>query len=425
MHLKNKLFIINLNKKTMILLKNKTVLLSISLLTLFGSCSDDDDTVVVAIENTVEVPANYSFSRNGESTVSFSGQTARIQMAEEMITAFFEPTNTVESLNAMYAHEEGAANFSNNALNSSNKNIKSKVATSIDFFAANAAESAQIKQDFETFIAGQVNEVFPAWETLATPGVPGQIAEGSTPRYVNAKGLEYDQAFVKGLMGALMTDQMLNNYLSTAVLDAGQNIENNNSDTTEEGKPYTTMEHKWDEGYGYLFGNAPNAANPLETIGDDDNYLNKYLGRQEGDPDFAGASQRVFNAFALGRAAIVAKNYELRNTQVEIIRKEISEMIGIRAVYYLQIAKIGFTSGEIGAALHDLSEGYGFVYSLQFSRNPETNQPNFSTAEVNSYLATMLETSPNGLWDIPFETLDELSNTIAARFDFTVAEANN
>jgi len=37
----------------------------------------------------------------------------------------------------------------------------------------------------------------------------------------------------------------------------------------------------------------------------------------------------------------------------------------------------------------------------------------------------MLESSPNGLWDISSETLDELSNTIAARFNFTVEEANN
>jgi hypothetical protein len=391
---------------------------------LFFSCDDDDNSPET--QNEITTPTEYVFERDGVSTVSFSGQTTRIQMAEEMIPAFFEPsTSTVESLNSMYTHEEGANNFSNNTLNSSGKNIKSKVATSIDFFASNTVKSAQIQQDFETFIAGQVNEVFPAWNSVAEPGVPGQIAEGTTPRYINAKGLEYDQAFVKGLLGALMTDQMLNNYFSTAVLDAGQNIENNTNEVTEEGKAYTTMEHKWDEAYGYIFGNAPDAANPLFSLGEDDNYLNKYLGRQAGDPDFEEAPQRVFDAFALGRAAIVAKDYELRDGQIEIIRKEISEMIGIRAVYYLQIAKIGFNNGDIGAALHDLSEGYGFVYSLRFTRNPDTNAPNFSSEEVDGYLTQMLESSDHGLWDISFETLDELSNAIAARFDFTVEEANN
>jgi hypothetical protein len=391
---------------------------------IFFSCDDDDN--IPETQNEITTPTEYVFERDGESTVSFSGQTTRLQMAEEMIPAFFDNSNsTVESLNAMYSHEEGAANFSNGALNSSGKNIKSKVATSIDFFASNTVESNQIQQDFETFIAGQVNEVFPFWNSEASVGVPGQIAEGTTTRYVSAKGLEYDQAFVKGLLGALMTDQMLNNYFSTAVLDAGQNVENNTNDITDEGKPYTTMEHKWDEAYGYIFGNAPDPANPLATVGEDDNYLNKYLGRQAGDPDFEEAPQRVFNAFALGRAAIVAKDYELRDEQAEIVRKEISEMIGIRAVYYLQIAKVQFDNGNLGAALHDLSEGYGFIYSLRFTRNPDTNAPNFSSEEVDGYLTTMLESSDNGLWDISFETLDELSNTIAARFDFTVEEANN
>ena len=391
---------------------------------LFFSCEDDD--TLQDTQNEIATPTEYTFERDEESTVSFSGQTTRIRMAEEMITAFFDPNiSTVESLNAMYAHEEGANDFSSDALNNSGKNIKSKVATSIDFFAANTVESAQIQQDFETFIAGQVNEVFPEWNSLAAPGVPGQIAEGTTPRYVNAKGLEYDQAFVKGLLGAMMTDQMLSNYFSTAVLDAGQNIENNTNEVKDDGKPYTTMEHKWDEAYGYIFGNAPDAANPLATVGEDDNYLNKYLGRQAGDPDFEEVPQNVFNAFALGRAAIVAKDYELRDEQAEIIRKEISEMIGIRAVYYLQIAKIQFNNDNIGAALHDLSEGYGFIYSLRFTRNPDTNAPNFSSEEVDGYLAEMLESSPNGLWDISSETLDELSNTIAERFNFTVEEASN
>lgn len=391
---------------------------------IFFSCSDDDD--IPETQNEITTPTEYVFERNGESTVSFGGQTTRIQMAEEMVDAFVnQSSSTVESLNGMYSHEEGGNDFSDDALNSSGKNIKSKVAASIEFFASNAVESAKIQQDFEDLIAGQVTEVFPNWDNIASKGVPGQVADGSKARYVSAKGLEYNQAFVKGLIGALMADQMLNNYFSTAVLDAGQNTENNTNDVTAEGKPYTTMEHKWDEAYGYIFGNAPDKANPLATVGEDDNFLNKYLGRQSDDPDFDKVPQNVFNAFALGRAAIVAKDYELRDEQAEIVRKEISEMIAIRAVYYLQIAKIEFDNGNVGGALHDLSESYGFIYSLRFTRNPDTDAPNFTSEEVDGYLTQMLESSENGLWDISFDTLDELSNTIAARFDFTVEEANN
>ena len=45
------------------------------------------------------------------------------------------------------------------------------------------------------------------------------------PATSNAGGLEYNQLVNKGLIGALMVDQMLNNYLSAAVLDEADNRE--------------------------------------------------------------------------------------------------------------------------------------------------------------------------------------------------------
>ena len=52
----------------------------------------------------------------------------------------------------------------------------------------------------------------------------------------------------------------------------------------------------------------------------------------------------VYDAFKLGRAAIVAKNYTVRDEQVEILREKISMIIGIRAVYYLQGGKANLGS---------------------------------------------------------------------------------
>ena len=100
-------------------------------------------------------------------------------------------------------------------------------------------------------------------------------------------------------------------------------------------------------------------------------------------------------------------------------------MIGIRAVYYLQSAKnlLDQESPDYGGAFHDLSEGYGFIYSLQFTRVPNTNQPYLTNAEVDGYLAQL--TNGNGLWDVSLETLDTMSNEIASKFDFTVEETAN
>ena len=389
-----------------------------------GSCSSDDDTP----DTGINAPATYVFERNGESSVSFSGQTTRIKMGEEILTAFMTETLDEATIDAMFAHVEGANDFSEADLNASDKSVRSKTAASRDYFSANTTDATAIKAEFDAFIKGQVDEVFPNWGTTAVAGTPGVIQEagGGSDRYVNAKGLELNQAFNKGLIGALMVDQALNNYLGVAVLDEAENRANNDNDVLAEGKNYTTMEHKWDEAYGYAYGTSANTANPNPTIGDDDSFLNKYIGRVEGDPDFAGIAEEIFDAFKLGRAAIVAKRYDIRDAQSAILRRKISEVVGIRAVYYLQQGKNGLEAGTVDFAsvFHDLSEGYGFIYSLQFTRNPDTNAPYFSRTEVQGFISQLMG-GTNGLWDVTPATLQSISEAIAARFDFTVEQAGS
>ena len=78
---------------------------------------------------------------------------------------------------------------------------------------------------------------------------------GGSIRYVNEKGLEYNQAFAKSLTWCISElIKYVTNYLSSAVLDAGDNVTNNDNDVLVDGKDYTTMEHKWDEAFGYLYG---------------------------------------------------------------------------------------------------------------------------------------------------------------------------
>ena len=72
-------------------------------------------------------------------------------------------------------------------------------------------------------------------------------------------------------------------------------------------------------------------------------------------------------------------------------------------------------------AFHDLSEGYGFIYSLQFTRKPEGIAPYFTNSEVEVILGKLLE--GDGFWDVTAETLDELSQEIASEFSFTVEQA--
>ncbi|MFT4533062.1 MAG: hypothetical protein ACJA1A_000819 [Saprospiraceae bacterium] len=393
-----------------------TTLLSLAIAITFSSCKDDDPEI--------KVPTTYEFIRDGVSTVSFSGQTTRILMAEELAIGMSDFNQSTTSLQEMYVNEDATGGdvspFSDADLNASTKSIKSKVAASTDLFSTNTTEAAAIKSQLEQWILSQVNEVFPNENELAEAGKAGQIADGTSTRYISAKGLEYNQAVAKSLIGALMTDQILNNYLSPDVLDESNNIADNDAGILADGKAYTSMEHNWDEAYGYLFGKSSFEKSPLIDLGAD-NFLNKYLSSVDEDDDFTGIAQEVFDAFKEGRAAIVSGAYETRDKQADIIKEKISNVIGIRAVYYLQQGKKAIEIENYGGAFHELSEGFGFVYSLRFTRDAGTSNSKFSSTEIESFTSQLLE--GNGFWDVAPATLDAISETIAAKFDFTVAQA--
>ncbi|WP_422358982.1 DUF4856 domain-containing protein [Reichenbachiella sp.] len=377
---------------------------------LFGatlmSCSDDETTP------SIDTPDTYTFTRDGASTISYSGQSTRIAMSQEFGTALKAGVNTKDELLAMYGHEEGNDDFLDAALNASSKNMKSKTAASAEF-SGSAVDADDIRTQIETWIGQQVDEVFPVMqgEVIATAGTAGQLADGDNTRYVSADGIEYNQVVAKSLIGGLLADQILNNYVSTTKLDAGTNVEDNDAGVVLEGKTYTNMEHQWDEAYGYVYGglNAPSD-------------LLKYIGSVDGNENYAGIADAIEDAFILGRAAIVAKDYTVRDAQAEIIRENISKVIAVRAVHYLQGGKALLEAQEYGGAFHDLSEGLGFVYSLQFTRKPNTDSPYFTKAEVEQFYEDILA-NENGLWNASSTTLDQISQEIVDAFGLVLDEA--
>lgn len=368
-------------------------------------------------ENTVVPPNSYEFKRNGESTVNFKAQNTEILMINEIVSAMTKfDTETTESLLKKLEHKAGDNDFTNTELNSSGKNVISKIAASKVFTSL----SDEIKNEFKWFIKNQGENVFPNHKNEAIAGKSGQVFSRKT-RYVDAKGIEMNQAFGKGIIGALITDQALNICLSKKVLDAGNNVKNNNNNILESGKPYTTMEHYWDKAYGYVFGGkVKNEADPITQQSSHNSFIHKYLLRTDRDENFKGIAQELFDAFKLGRAAIVSKNYTVRDEQIKIIKEKVSLVSAVRAIHYLQAGKDKIAAGNRKASFHDLSEAYGFIYSLQFSNNPKTNAPYLSHEEVKTALTKLTEN--NGLWTIETETLDSLSEQIAKAFGIIVAQ---
>ena len=207
----------------------------------------------------------------------------------------------------------------------------------------------------------------------ASDGVAGML-DGYQ---LNAAGQELDQLFFKSMIGAFTLDQIINNYITLDQLDSGSRRDDNTAGILEDGKPYTTMEHKWDEGFGYLYGQTSDieANFGLPGSGESGNLLMKYFNKVN-DPSQGGEiaqdpqiAETVYNAFIAGRHAITVGDYDARDAAATIIKTELSKVIGMYAIYYLNdyLAKAG--SDQIAKAHHSLSEAYGFIFSLQFTNN--------------------------------------------------------
>ena len=362
------------------------------------SCSTDEEDIPIQIT----VPANYEFLRDGVSTVSFSGQTTRLNQVDEIYSALNSDSFTEAQIDKMFADGEG---FADATLNGTGKKVRSK--TSAGCAAGNSATQAQ----FDEQIADFANNVVPAWSNDASAGAAGKLTDATRSIHVNAKGHEIDQTFVKGLIGGMALDQIVNNYLQPCQLDSGTRKEDNTNGIMSGDKNYTDMEHKWDEAFGYLYGQEEDSKR--SDLGTAPNgkgtTLNKYF-KKINDSNQPGLAEIVFNAFKTGRAAIVAGDYQVRDAQANIIKINLSKVIGYKSVDYLNGYMTKMAAGNTADAFHALSEGYGFVMSLQFTNNGN-DAPYYSKTEVDAMLAKM-----DDFWNVQDADLTLMVNDIKSKF---------
>ena len=371
-------------------MKNLKLIVPFIAFAFFVSCSDDCEdcapATVTVIDNGIS-PSTYSFARNGQSTVSYSGQTTRLMQANEIYKALNSDNGdgtprdfTEEELDLMFAgnSSEESGGFFNAELNGTTKLIRSKTSGS-----ANTATNRTI---FDDWIAEFVNEVTPNLDQTAEAGVAGMLGGYQ----LNAAGQEIDQLFFKSLIGAFTLDQIINNYITPSQLDAVyqedgvtfDRRENNTNGVLYKDKNYTEMEHKWDEGFGYLYGEIDdvlvNYGVPADGEGSG-NLLMKYFDKVN-DPGQGGdiaqdplIAETVYNAFIAGRHAITMADYEARDAAATIIKVELSKVIGMYAKYYLNSYLSYLNEGNVAKAHHSLSEGFGFIFSLQFTDDGSGN----------------------------------------------------
>jgi hypothetical protein len=114
----------------------------------------------------------------------------------------------------------------------------------------------------------------------------------------------------------------------------------------------------------------------------------------------------LMDAFLTGRAAIVAKRYDVKNEQREIIYEGFELIAASTAIHYLNDAKDLLAEGEasLGEAFHALSEAYMFVKALRLSPKKK-----ISDSQITQILNTEIG---ENFWAIPETNLSGLNNSI-------------
>jgi len=335
----------------------------------------DDGSCQYEIDNSIAVPSTYSFSRNGKSTVNFSGQTQRLAMLFEM-TNYLKTANTAgvsidaQILKDMYANNAYAwTDIGSLGLTESSKQLKNKTAYGIAGGSPDASEQA-IFESYMDDIAAISGTTVTGTEDGA-PGVSGIWPNDGVkgPYLMNGEGIEYVQLIEKGLMCAVFMSQMTVNYLGA--IDEDDNLEMVDSAA---GIYYTQMEHHWDEAFGYF-----TSAIDFPLTGTD-RFWGKYASGRQG---IIQSGTKIMGAFLTGRTAIVNKDYDKRDAQVTIINNEIERVSAGTAIHYLNEAKANITNAT--TRNHVLSEAYAFLNGLKYGYNA-INNVGMTSADIQSAL---------------------------------------
>ena len=295
----------------------------------------------------VAVPSTYAFTdADGNNTVSYGGQTARMDMLSEMVS-YLKSANgsnsnpaTLDAATLLAMYDNSYTGWSDASLVGNGKQLKSKTALG----------DAGIQAMFE------------AWMNAAAAGSPD-----TTGSYLQAaSGLEWTQVIEKGLMGACFASQMTSNYL------AGIEGDDNTVAVDEAaGKYYTEMEHHWDEAYGYFTDAADYPTNGTNRFWG--KYANKsYL------EDNLGTATDISTAFRTGRAAISAGDMDIVLEQRDIINAETKQMVAGMAIHYLNDVKSKIGNADQSAINHSMSEALAFIFGIQFV----TDTPDMSSTDV-------------------------------------------
>jgi len=334
-----------------------------------------------------EVPATYNFTdSDNNSTVSYSGQTDRLNQLEELTTYMKTGTSATISSNVMRdmfynVNDNGNGNFSF----SSSKQLGDKCLFSdTSMFTGWMTDLAAASIDYAS---------------TATNGQAGTLTTGTSTYLFDANGIEHIQLIEKGLMGAVFKYQALNVYFGAGKMD----VDNTTAEDPDGGKYYTEMEHHWDEAFGY-FGAPIDFLTSTESF----RFWAKYCNARDAQ---LGCNAIIMNAFLTGRTAIINNDLTTRDAQILVVSDMWEKVCAATAVDYLEGAKdnLGTDNAKF---LHELSEAYAFIMDLKYA---PLDTRSITITQINTLLDTHIGAN---FWDVTTTDLNNAINELNTIYNF-------
>lgn len=365
-------------------------LISIALI----SCDKEDENEDPQNGNnpSYSVPDNYVFEdEDGNNTVSFSGQTDRLNQLAE-ITTLMKSGNTpgtpvsAQALKDMFSNTNGNGN--GNLSFTSSKQLKNKCANQFQ-------DATDVQADFELWMdkLEEISLTTVSGEFNASNGQAGCIeTDGVGPYLVDENGFEPVQYIEKGLMGAVFYHQITAYYLTDALI--GDGVDNTSAVDPENGKYYTAMEHHWDEAFGYFTSSIDFPASGT------DRFWGKYSTTV--DPQL-GTNQKIMDSFLKGRAAIANGDMATKNEMRDVVMEELELVVAGTAIHYLNAGRENFANDA--RRVHQLSEAWVFLNDLRY--NPQSKA---SAQQINS----MLENLGNNFYDVSISDINSVRDELSA-----------
>lgn len=327
-------------------------------------------------ETSYFIPSTYNFvDESGTSTVNYSGQTDRVNQLKEMMTYIKSGKDGViqsTTIDDMFSNSNNPFTFT------STKQLRDKCfSLDLPLFDAWFDSVALASNDFAQ---------------TASNGQAGTLTTGTSEYLFSPNGIEYAQLIEKGLMGAVFQYQALNIYFGAGKMDV-------DNTTPVSGEAYTTMEHHWDEAFGYF-----TVPTDFPTTAATD-FWGKYCNAQNGA---LNSNAIMMNNFLKGRAAITANELTDRDASIQTIREMWENIAAYQAMTYLDQAVTAFGTDQ-AKFLHVTSEAYAFILCLRYA---PTETRNMSTQQVDALLADF----GNNFWNLTLNDIQNIKSTLDANY---------